>query len=841
MGLGFNAVTEALSRGDRDLAGGRLQGETGEPLVRTAAKWQSVAQLRNLNLNSSQDGNTNALVSLHDVARVIDGTAERRVFVTLNGNPAIKVSVQKQPEANTISVTQAIKAKLASMRAAGTIPADMQLITTRNEAIFIRNSIINLITAGSMGTLLAAIAVLLFLGSLRQMFIVTTAIPLAILAAIILMQLFGLSINIFSLGGLALGVGIVVDNSIVMLENIVTRVKESDAIARDNSNYLLTSIQASQEVESALVASTATNLVAVVPFLLIGGLFSLLFRELILTISFAIAASLLLALTVVPMLTSRLLKLESTSRINKLPFLVWFDKAFIRATASYQKCLQAVIRHRLIVIVLAFLILGGGSYGMLRQIPQEILPSIDTGQAQIYASFPPGTNLETNRQVITKVNEILSSQPETEYVFTAAGGFLFGSTITDNPLRSSGTITLKPNSDIEAYVERVESQFQKLNLVDTRLVVFPESVRGLTLSNSPIDEDLDLILQGANLDLLEQTGNKILDILDERATMARYRTRNDPRPLEVQIIPDPARIADLGLSVTDLGTTVQTAISGTVATQLQRGDRLVDVRVRLNESSRQSIAELEQLPILTQRGSTIRLSDVATITIAKAPGEIQRLAQRNVFIIVGELNEEATFSEAMAELQSIVAELELPEGISILPSYAANSSQEIRDSLKILGGLAVFLVFVVMAVQYNSLLDPLIILFSVPLALAGGILGLYLTDTAIGATVLVGAVLLVGIVVNNAIVMVETANRLQSELSCDRNTAIVRAATSRLRPILMTTITTVLGMFPLALGIGEGAELLQPLGIVVFAGLALATLLTLFIVPCFYVLLHDAK
>ncbi|MGV2830373.1 efflux RND transporter permease subunit [Myxosarcina sp. GI1(2024)] len=842
LGIGFNTVEEALSTGDRDIAGGRLQGETGEPLIRTAGRWQSIEDLRNLTLNLPNEDQAGAsrVVYLRDVARVTDGTAERRVFVTLNGEPAVKVSIQKQPEANTIGVTEAIEAKLASMASLGAIPANMQLITTKDESRFIRSSIANLIGAGLTGTVLAAIAVLLFLGSLRQTFIVAVAIPLATFTAIILMKLFGLSINIFSLGGLALGVGIVVDNSIVMLENIALRFKDRRAqfSSLENSNYLSEAIEASQEVESALVASTATNLVAVLPFLLIGGLFSLLFQELILTISFAIAASLLLALTVVPMLASRLLGIKRTSKINKFPFLVWFDRAFKGVTNNYHRLLKKVIHHRLIVISLAVVILGSGSYGMLQQLPQEILPSIDTGQAQIYASFPPGTNLATNQRVMKAVDEILMGQPETEYVFTATGGFLFGGSTIDNPLRSSGTITLQPNSDVEAYLERVEAEFQQLNLVDTRLVVFPESVRGLTLSNSPIDEDIDLILQGANLDLLERTGNEILSVLDNRATMARYRTRNDPRQPEVQVIPDVTRLADLGLTVPDLGATVQTAIGGTVATRLQRDDRLVDVRVRLNENSQKSIAELKQLPVLTERGGTIRLQDVATLVLAKAPGEIQRINQRNVFIITGEFTEGAILSEAMAELQSIIAEIELPTGISILPSYAANSSQQVQSSLGILGGLAVFLVFVVMAVQYNSLIDPVVILFTVPLALAGGIFGLYLTGTAVGATVLVGAVLLVGIVVNNAIVMVELANQLRKERYCDRATAILQAATARLRPILMTTLTTVLGMFPLALGIGEGAEFLQPLGIVVFSGLALATFLTLFIIPCFYVLLH---
>lgn len=270
LGIGFNTVEEALSTGDRDIAGGRLQGETGEPLIRTAGRWQSIEDLRNLTLNLPNEDQAGAsrVVYLRDVARVTDGTAERRVFVTLNGEPAVKVSIQKQPEANTIGVTEAIEAKLASMASLGAIPANMQLITTKDESRFIRSSIANLIGAGLTGTVLAAIAVLLFLGSLRQTFIVAVAIPLATFTAIILMKLFGLSINIFSLGGLALGVGIVVDNSIVMLENIALRFKDRRAqfSSLENSNYLSEAIEASQEVESALVASTATNLVAVLPF-----------------------------------------------------------------------------------------------------------------------------------------------------------------------------------------------------------------------------------------------------------------------------------------------------------------------------------------------------------------------------------------------------------------------------------------------------------------------------------------------------------------------------------------------------------------------------------------------
>ncbi|MDJ0575177.1 MAG: efflux RND transporter permease subunit [Xenococcaceae cyanobacterium MO_234.B1] len=850
LGIGVNQVLNALTVRNQDIPGGRLRGEGGEPLIRTVGKFNSVEEIRHLSLDLGEGDLGRNRVYLRDIANISDSKAEQRVFVSLNGKPAVKITIQKQPDANTITVIEEVKAKLAWLRQSGVIPEDMQLITTRDESSFIRNSISNVAIAGITGTILAAVAVFIFLGSLRQTFIIVLAIPLATLTAIILMKLFGLSINIFSLGGLALGVGIVVDNSIVMLENIALNIQQNSSGAnlapsedspQNNSsqNLIETAETASQEVESALIASTATNLVAVLPFLLVGGLFSLLFRELILTISFAIAASLLLAVTVVPMLASRLLSIPYASKINRFPLLLWFNRGFAGITNSYGYLLKGILHYRLLTIVLVFLILGGTSVSLAQNIPQEILPRINTGQAIMFASLPPGTNLETNQKVMKAVDDILLRQPETEYVFSSVGGFLFGNSTIENLLRSSSTITLKPGSNLEAFIERVNAEFKKLNLVNIRLQLFPQSVRGLTLNNSPVRGDVDLILQGKDTELLEQTGQKILKILDNKATLARFRPDTDPRQPEIQIKPDRARLADLGLTVQEVGNTVQTAIAGSVPTQLQREDRLIDIRVQLNNDSRQSIAQLQQLPLFSGNSSPIRLQDVATLNIGQAPGEIQRINQRSVYIMVGSLREGANLSDALAETQSIIQELELPSGVSLLPSYAAASNQQIQSALKVLGGLAVFLVFVVMAVQYNSLVDPLVILLTVPLALAGGILGLYITQTAIGATVLIGAVLLVGIVVNNAIVMVELANQLYATEKYNRTIAIIQAATSRLRPILMTTITTVLGMFPLALGIGEGSEFLQPLGVVVFSGLALATGLTLVIIPCFYVLLHD--
>jgi len=860
LGLGLTDVLDALDERNQDVAGGRLRGEESEPLTRTMGRFQDAEELRNLSFEIEDTDTTTPprQVYLRDFAEVIDGTEDQRVFVFLNGEPAVKVSVQKQPDANTIEVVNGVKKRIEQLRQTGLISEDIELVATLDESIFIQNSIANVTSAGLVGATLAAFAVLLFLGSLRQTLIIVIAIPLATLTAVILMQLFGLSLNVFSLGGLALGVGIVVDNAIVMLETIAAGVSDNPGVGTDLTDKVADKTdngtkpappqsiisqaeQCSQEVESALIASTSTNLVAVLPFLLIGGFFSLLFSELILTISFAVAASLVVALTVVPMLSSRLLAIPRSSGLNRFWLLQAFNRRFEAATLGYQGFLARVLRYRLLVIALAVLILGGGSLALASQIPQEILPRIDTGQARMFAQFPPGTTLEQNRQVMMAVDDILLAQPETEYAFTTSGGFLFGGNTSENLLRGTSTIALKSDSNVETFIGRVNQELQTLNLVQTRLRLSPGEVRGIILSNSPVrGADLDIGLQGTNTQQLEAGGRQVLKALDERVTLARFRPDADDRQPEIQIRPDWERVAQLGLTAQEIGDTIQTAIAGSVSTQLQRGDRLVDVRVQLDQAAIQRVSQIKELPLFTTNNRQIKLADVAAIDQGQAPGEIQRINQRQVFLIAGTLNEGATLSEALAETNAVLAELDLPEGVSVLPSSASETNQQLQNSLKLLGGLAAFMVFVVMAVQYNSLIDPLVIMLTVPLALAGGILGLYVTQTAMGATVLVGAVLLVGIVVNNAIVMVEFANQIYYREKVDRKTAILQAAPQRLRPILMTTITTVLGLFPLALGIGKGSEFLQPLGVVVFSGLSLATGLTLFIIPCFYTLLHDS-
>jgi multidrug efflux pump subunit AcrB len=843
-GIGLTDVLDALTERNQDISGGRLEGGDFEPLTRTVGRFANAKDIEDLSfeVNGKQ-------VYLRDFAEVIDGSQNQRLFVLLNGEKAVKVSIQKQPDANTIEVVDRVKQRIEDLRASGLIPSDSLLTATLDDSKFIKTSIDNLISNGLWGAGLAALTVLLFLGSFRQTLIILVSLPLSALASVILMNLCGFSLNLFSLGGLALGIGNVMDNSIVMVETIAEgtgMIIGQDARSQLSSAETINSVESSsKQLESALLASTTTNIVALLPFLLIGGFISLLFNELVLTIIFSVLASIVVAVTVVPAMASRMFAVKASSGLSNIGFLQGFNRRFIRGTANYASFLKKILKYRLLVVIVTFLVLGGSAGMVLAQIPQEILPAINTGQVQVNAQFPAGTTLETNRRVMVMIDEILRKQPETDYVFTAIGGGIFGSNVTANPLRGSSTITLKPQADVFSYVQKVNSAVTKLNLAGVRVRVNPGRVRGLIVNNSPSPgTDIDVILQGNDYEALQRVSRELLNALEENVKGANFRPDSDDRQPETQIIPNWERLQALGLTVQDLGETIQTAIEGSVPTQIQRGNRLVDVRVRFNQDLIRQPSQLAKLPLFIDNNQTpnnrqIRLADVATVQDALAPGEIQRINQRQVFILNGNLNKGGNFSKSLTEVAEVISSINLPEGITILPSSAAAANAQLQDALKVLGGLACFLVFVVMAVQYNSLLDPLVIMFTIPLALAGGVFGLYVTNTSIGATVIMGAVLLVGIVVNNAIIMVELANQIRDEQKCDRFTAITIAAPQRFRAILMTATTTVLGAFPLALGFGEGGEFLRPLGIVIFFGLSLATILTLFIIPCFYLLLHE--
>ncbi len=422
-GVGLTDILDELRNRNQDISGGRILGKNSEPLTRTVGRFQTAEEIRNLSFQLSSTSTTSPTSStlsrriyLRDFAEVIDGTENQRVFVNLNQQPAVKLSIRKQPDANTINVVDGVKKRVEELRQSGLIAEGTILTPTLDESRFIRNSLADVTSSALTGAALAAVAVLIFLGSLRQTFIISLTIPLCTLAAIILMKLFGLSLNLFSLGGLALGIGQAIDTSVVILENVAVRTgmvsnngTKIDRPKLESEEVIDIAIASSQEVESSLVASTGANLLSVLPFLLVGGFISLLFNELILTISFSVAASLLVAVTIVPMLASRLFAMKYSSGINRFPVLVWFNNSFNAATRGYFQNLNWVLRYRYLVLIFAFVVLGGGTLWIAPQLRQEILPRISTGQASLVGIFPAGTPLDANRKVMGEVDKILMS------------------------------------------------------------------------------------------------------------------------------------------------------------------------------------------------------------------------------------------------------------------------------------------------------------------------------------------------------------------------------------------------------------------------------------------------
>ncbi|MFN5863012.1 MAG: efflux RND transporter permease subunit, partial [Pseudanabaena sp.] len=421
VGVSIDDVLKALRDRNVDISGGRLRNGTVEPLTRAIGRFRNAKELESLSFTvPSGSATIQRQVYLRDFAEIVDGKEEQRIFTSLNGQAAVRLLVTKQPDANTIEVVDRVTEKIAALQVSGAIPSDAIITATLDESKLIRASVANVTSSGILGAILAGTAVLLFLGSIRQTLIITLAIPLATLASIIAMGIFGFSMNLFSLGGLALGVGGVVDCSIVMLDNII------NGLERNRKNHGLQDIIAqaqisSSEIESALVASTSTNLVVIFPFLLLGGFLSLLFNQLILTISFGDIAAIVIAITVVPMIASRLLGIPWSSRLGETWFMRGFQQRFAAATLGYAGFLSRVVHYRLWVVIAVFAILGGGGFLMGRQLPQEIIPQVKTGDVSLNAQFPAGTTLATNRKVMEIVDNILVNQPETAYAFTTIG------------------------------------------------------------------------------------------------------------------------------------------------------------------------------------------------------------------------------------------------------------------------------------------------------------------------------------------------------------------------------------------------------------------------------------
>lgn len=852
-GLDFDALINKIRDENIEVPGGRLLASRQELSTRAQGRFASIQEIRRLPIGVNPM--TKEYVRLGDIAQVLDLHEDERMRVRLNGDAAIKLSVQKQPQANTVTVVDAVNERLDWLATQKLIPSDIRIARVSDQSTFVRHALRNAATAAISGAILAMLVVYVFLGNLRRTLIIGMAIPLAILVTFMLMAVADLTLNIMTLGGLALGVGLLIDSTIIMLENITRHQREGEA-------PFDASLNAAREINSAVVASASTNLAAILPFLFVGGLIGLLYSELIYTLSSAIAAALIVSLTLVPSYAARVL--DKTQSSHSLPVRI---RRFIdRRVENLKHRLARLLAYSLNrpVQVLGFFI-GLFLIPVLFFVTtsnRNIIPSVDEGQIHVRIKADPGTQFSDLDRTVLKLEALFRQQPEVDTVFTTSGVFIFGRTERLSSNTASIYIQLRPGFSSEAWIRKLRGKIHDLELAGYSIRLRARGVRGLRLSHG--DDDISLRVQGPDLDTLAVIGDDLVDRLKEVDGLRNLEQTYEELREELNIQVNRERAVDLGVSVKQIGTALRVALEGFVVSEYLDGDRQFDIRLRLPPSSINSPDDIGMVIVGMNEGRPVRLSEVAQIDLAVAPATIMRDNQRRIVEVSASLVPDASLGSVLEDIAAQLSDVNLPEGYNLYDGGLGKTLQQGEAVVIGLLLLAVFLVFVVMAIQYESLLNPIVIIFSVLFASIGVVIGLIafgLPDWIHGAfdwlmgnrsglpdlktlpvtiPVWLGMIMLAGIVVNNAIVLVEQIE-IEREQGKQIREAIIFAAQLRLRPILMTTLTTVAGMLPLAIGLGRGSEMLQPLALVIVWGLSFSVLVTLALVPTVYDVLHRGR
>ncbi len=832
---------------------GRLSTGSQELSTRTLARFKTLDEIKNLPVRTQ----SKSIIRLQDVAQVVDTNEDERLQIRLNNKNAIKLSIQKQPRANTVEVVDVVNKQLQWLINEKLIPDDINITPVSDQSIFVRYALKNASIAVLSGATLAMLVVYLFLGSIKRTLIIGTAIPLAILFTFIIMSASGLTLNIMTLGALALGVGLLIDSTIIMLENITRHQRLGEQRAE-------ASLHAAQEINSAIVASTSTNLAAILPFLFISGLTGLLFSELVFVLSIAILASLIVAITLVPALASQIQNVTKPVALNnnlnkKLQDKVTVSLQFLNKYLIV--LLEKVLAKPVTVFYIAvplFII----SIVQISSAKYTFLPSIDEGQVRAYIKADTGTPFEQFNKTIRKIETLMQQQSDVESIFTTSGGFVFGRSEFKSSNSGSIFIQLKPGSDSAKWIAKMRRHIAKLKLTGTRIHMRTRGVRGIRTSRG--DDDLSLRVQGSDIEQLTTIGNTIVQKLKGIKGLRNISHSYEDLREEITITVDQQRAADLAINVSDINQAIRIALEGELISEYIDGDKRFNMRLRLPKNNINSPDKIKTIIVGRVNNQTIRLGDVSKIKLMQSPSVIKRDKQRRIVEISGSFTANANFSDISSEIKSRLKNFKLPAGYTLYDAGATKILQQNQQSSYVLIALALFLVFVVMAVQYESLINPVVIIISMLFTIIGVTFGIWFTELLGWLTEIpfdfskltlwlttipfeiqtsmpfrLGLIMLIGIVVNNAIVLIEQIE-IEREKGQPINSAILQAAQLRLRPILMTTLTTVVGMLPLAIGLGSGSELLQPLAMVIVWGLLFSSLVSLVIVPAMYKLLHPA-
>ena len=852
LGIPISQVTSRLAAENVNLTGGLLKDGEAEFLVRTLNEFQGIDDIGEIIVGQID----RAPIKLKDVGRVFRGHRERDLVTRINGREGVEVAVFKEGDANTVQVAKAIQERLDEfLQENSTLLQDSGMEVVFNQATFIQQAVDEVLNTAIIGGILAVIILFLFLRDLKSTAIIGLSIPLSVVATFFLMFGSDISLNIMSLGGLALGVGMLVDNSIVVLES-VQRHRDQGMKALDAA------VRGASIVGQAVIAATMTTICVFLPIVFVEGVAGQLFRDQALTVTYSLVASLIVALMLIPMLSSlslegalaqgsgekeprrgvkgpalllRLIRAISRGLGRIFSTLLWplywvFDAVFDTLNKAYPLFLGWALRHRLIVLTV-LVALAALVVDRVRHLGVELIPEMNQGEFLVDMEWRAGTPLEQTALHVAAIDGQLRQIDGIASVFALVGSSgQTGGTASDKKEHTAQLhVRLAPGTTAEAAaIEAVRGL-----LSDIPELKFKFSRPSYFSFRTPIEVEIS----GYSLQTLELLADEAMERMRTISGLTDIRSSTAGGQPEVQIVFDRLRVAELGTTVQSIGQLLRNKLQGDVATELARRDRKVDIRVRALDEERQTVDDLKQMIISPASYPVpVALESVADVRAVDGPAEIRRLDQERVAVISANLDGR-DLGSVVAEIEDTLDDLPLPEGFAV--SMGGQNEEMVRsfDSMKFALILAVFLVYLVMASQFESLLHPLVIMFTIPLGLIGSALGLLLTGTTISVVVLIGLIMLAGIVVNNAIVLVDYVNHLRREEGMKKIEAVLRAGAARFRPILMTTSTTVLGLLPMALGLGEGAEIRAPMAITVIGGLLVSTLLTLVLIPVVYTLL----
>ncbi len=822
-GIGLSTVLARVAGENIQQFAGRVTVGPRELIARTDGEYASVEELAAVVLRRGESSR----VILADVARVEDLHEPARIITRYHGEDGVRLNVNKQADANTVEVVRAVRRRMADLEA--TLPDHVRIGYMEDQAQVVTAALAGVRDVIVLAAVLVVLVTYLFLGSLRQVLVLGVALPVILIVNFALMRLLGFSLNIFSLGGLVVAVGVVLDNSTVVLENI-TRLREEAPQAPVRS----TVVDATRQVGPAVTAATVAYLALFAPFLLVPGLASLLMRELILVISGVVVLSLMAAVTLTPMLAAGLVRPRPSGAPPSR-----FQRTFAWLTRRYEQILERWLgRGRRWAVAGAFALVTAGGAWTLPRLGFEFLPGLDDGRLTLRVRLPTGSSVDQTDRVVRQVEDKLADDPMIESVFALSGGWTQGLFTRERANEGEISVQLVPRGQrllsTADFVPRVRTRLAEIEVPGGAVQVRQARTRGIRAGAGGA-ADVAVNLQGPHLPTLFSLAEESAAIMRALDYLADIDISIDMARPEFQVRVDRVRAAELGLSVADIARSLRTLVGGSVATRYREEAEYFDVRVMVEEAALASRLDLAGLWLDRPGGGHVRLDEVAEVREASGPVEIMRENQVNQVLVSAEATG-VSVGEAMARLEADLRALDFPAGYRFDFGGQARLMLEMRRTMALIVTFAIFFSFVVLAVQFDRLKLPMLILAALPACLAGMVVGLRAAGLDMGTTVIIGLLVVVAATVNDGVLLLNLAEEIRERDGGSPARAVIQAASLRLRPRLMTSVTVIAGLVPLALNLGEGGDMLQPMAVAAIGGLTLEILVALFLMPALYVL-----